>query len=93
VDGNKKPGGFSGVVYSASSGRVQGSTVSNNHNGINAIYGSQVSVDSDNKGSANTYGIRSSRSTLYKEGANQILGTAKEGILAGGIISNGGYIG
>jgi hypothetical protein len=93
VDGNKKTGGFSGVLYSASRGRVQGSTLSNNHNGIAAIYGSQVAIDSDNKGTGNTYGIRASRSTLYKEGANQISGTAKEGVLYGGIISNGGIIG
>jgi hypothetical protein len=93
IDGNKKTAGFSGIVYSASGGRVQGSTTSNNHNGVSAIYGSTVAIDTDNKGTGNTYGIRSSRSTLYKEGANQILGTAREGILYGGIISNGGIIG
>ena len=93
VDGNKKTAGLSGIVYSASSGRAQGNTVSNNHNGISAIYGSQVAIDADNKGTGNLYGIRSSRSTIYKEGVNQILGTAKEGILYGGIISNGGIIG
>jgi hypothetical protein len=93
VDGNKKTGGFTGIMYSASSGRVQGNTVSNNHNGIAAVYGSQLGIDSDNKGTGNTYGIRSSRSTIYKDGVNQILGTAKEGVLYGGIISNGGIIG
>lgn len=93
VDGNKKTAGFSGVVYSASSGRVMTSTLSNNHNGVNAIYGSNISIDATNKGTGNTYGIRASRSTIYKEAANQILGTAREGILYGGIISNGGIIG
>lgn len=90
---DKKASGMNGIYYSVSSGVVTGCTVSNNHNGIIANFNSRITVEANNTGINNTYGITSARSTLHKYNNNTVTGTSKnEYWYAGGLITNGGII-
>lgn len=90
---NKKASECSGIYYSASRGVVSGSTVSNNFYGIIANFNSQITLEANNTGTSNTYGVASGRSIVHKYNNNTITGTTKtEHTYGGGLIVNGGII-
>lgn len=90
---DKKTSGMNGIYYSASRGVVSGSTVSNNTMGIVANFNSQITLEANNTGTGNTYGVASGRSIIHKYFNNTITGTTKsEHTYGGGIIVNGGII-
>ncbi|MED3691311.1 hypothetical protein P4534_21325 [Peribacillus butanolivorans] len=89
---SNKLNGMSGIFYQSSSGVVAGCKVQNCENGIIANFNSQVTIDSNNTGGGNIYGITSARSVIHKNGNNTITGDTNERYYAGGLIVNGGII-
>lgn len=90
---DKKASGMNGIYYSVSSGVVTGCTVSNNASGIIANFNSRITVEANNTGTNNTYGVTSARSLIHKYNNNTITGITKnEHYYAGGLITNGGII-
>ncbi|KON69632.1 hypothetical protein AKG34_13330 [Peribacillus butanolivorans] len=88
-----KISGMSGIYYSASKGVVAGCKVQLCENGIIANFNSQITVEANNTGGGNTYGITSARSIIHKYNNNTITGDTKnEYTYAGGLITNGGII-
>lgn len=90
---DKKASGMSGIYYSAGRGVIAGCTVSNNLNGIIANFNSAITIEANNTGTGNTYGVVSARSTIHKYNNNTVSGLTKnEHYYAGGLITNGGII-
>ncbi|MFP3509396.1 hypothetical protein SB775_06960 [Peribacillus sp. SIMBA_075] len=88
---DKKASGMSGIYYSAGLGVVAGCTVSNSYNGIIANFSSKVTIEANNTGTGNLYGVVSARSTIHKYNNNTVTGTTKnEHFYAGGEITSGG---
>ncbi|MGJ3196937.1 hypothetical protein [Peribacillus frigoritolerans] len=90
---DKKASAMSGIYYSVTRGVVSGCTVSNNTYGIIANFNSQITLEANNTGTNNTYGIASGRSIIHKYNNNTITGITKnEHTYGGGLIVNGGII-